>query len=120
MVKKNILETATTYTLSDFQNYKLAESYKKLYQGTTLENQLRVNEKINKRIYNLSIKQLTQNFFTVWTEIINEMTELIYDNSKNKDFRNYMVILTKNQRIIYVGIMFIFLSVASYFIFATS
>ena len=98
----------------------MAESYKKLYEGTTLANKVRVEEKMNKRIYNLSLKELFSNFFTVWTDVVNDMTELVYDDKKNKDFRNYMVILTKNERIMYIGIMFIILSMAIYFIFATS
>jgi len=119
MKQTNILENASTYTLSDFQNYKLAESYQKLYEGTALENKKREQNKFDKRIYNLSMKELFDNFFTTWTNIINEMTQLIFSDN-NKDFKEYIIILTKQQRIIYVGIMFILLSMASYFIFASS
>ena len=120
MPKENILENAETYTLSDFQKFKLAESYKKLYSNTILENQKRIDEKYNKRIYNLSIKKLFENFFTIWTYIINEMTELIYDPNNNRDINNYIIILTKDNRILYVGIMFILLSLIMYFIFLTN
>ena len=106
-MRTDILENANTYTLSDFQKLKLAESYKKLYSDTIFENAQRKQEKFDKRIYNLSLKSLFENFFTVWTQIINEMTDLIYDNNNNKSWNNYIRILTKNERIIYIGIMFL-------------
>lgn len=119
MVRKDILEDSSTYTLSDFQKLKLAESYKKLYKNTIRENKKREEEQFNKRVYNLSLKTLFQNFFTVWTNIVNETTELVYDSSRNKNWNNYIVILTKDDRIIYVGIMLIIISIFSYFIFLT-
>jgi len=118
-MRRDILENANTYTLSDFQKLRLAESYRKLYSDTILENKQRKQEKYDKRIYNLSIKNLFENFFTVWTQIINEMTDLIYDNDNNKSWNNYIRIFTKNERIIYVGIMFVFAGLIMYFIFLT-
>jgi len=119
MVKENILENAETYTLSDFQKLKLAESYKKLYENTIFENKKRQQEKYNQRVYNLSLKSLFENFFTNWVYIINEITELIYDPQNNKNINNYIIILTKDNRIMYVGMMFIFVSLICYFIFLT-
>ena len=118
-MRKDILENANTYTLSDFQKLKLAESYQKLYSDTILENANRKKEQYDKRIYNLSIKNLFENFFTVWTQIINEMTTLMYDNDNNRSWNNYIIILTKNDRIIYVGIMFVLIGLVMYFIFLT-
>jgi hypothetical protein len=118
-MRKDILENANTYTLSDFQKLKMAESYKKLYSDTILENANRKKEQYDKRIYNLSIKDLFENFFTVWTQIINEMTTLMYDNDNNRSWNNYLRVLAKNDRIIYVGIMFVFVGLIMYFIFLT-
>jgi len=120
-MKKDILENANTYTLSDFQKLKLAESYKKLYSNTILENAQRKKEQYDKRIYNLSLKNLFENFFTVWTQIINEMTTLMYDNdnNNNRSWNNYISILTNSDRIIYVGIMFMLIGLILYFIFLT-
>jgi hypothetical protein len=118
-MRKDILENANTYTLSDFQKLKLAESYKKLYSDTILENENRKKKQYDKRIYNLSIKDLFENFFTVWTQIINEMTTLMYDNDNNRSWNNYLRVLVKNDRIIYVGIMFVFVGLIMYFIFLT-
>ena len=118
-MRKDILENANTYTLSDFQKLKLAESYQKLYSDTILENEKRKKEQYDKRIYNLSIKNLFENFFTVWTQIINDITILLYDDDNNKSWNNYLRILTKNDRTIYVGIMFVFIGLIMYFIFLT-
>lgn len=119
MTRQNILENANTYTLSDFQKLKLAESYKKLYTNTVLENKKRQEAQYNKRIYNLSLKSLFEQFFTVWTHIISEITELIYDDNNNKDWNNYIIIFTKEGRIIFVGIMFVLVALIMYFIFLT-
>lgn len=119
MTRSDILEDASVYTLSDFQKLQLAKSYKKLYTNTILENEKREQAKYNKRVYNLSMKNLFENFFTTWTYIVNEMTELVYDDSNNKNVNNYIIILTKDDRIIYVGIMFILISLIVYFIFLT-
>ena len=116
MTKENILENAETYSLSDFQKLKLAESYKTLYENTIFENKKRQEEKYNKRVYNLSMKTLFENFFTNWTYIINEITELMYEPANSKDINNYIIILTKDNRILYVGMMFIILSIILYFI----
>ena len=105
--------------MSDFQKLKLAESYKKLYSDTVLENDKRKKQQYDKRIYNLSLKDLFENFFTVWTQIITEMTTLIYDNDNNKSWNNYIILFTKNDRIIYVGIMFVLVGLILYFIFLT-
>ena len=48
------------------------------------------------------------------------MTTLIYDNQNNRNINNYIIILTKDNRILYVGIMFILLSIICYFIFLTT
>jgi len=120
IMNKNILDNKNTYTLSDFENQKLADSYEKLYSNTILENKKLKDQKYNKRIYNLSIKTLFENFFTNLTYIINEMTTLIYDNKNNRNINNYIIILTKDDRILYVGIMFILLSIICYFIFLTT
>jgi len=118
-MRKDILENANTYTMSDFQKLKLAESYKKLYSDTVLENDKRKKQQYDKRIYNLSLKDLFENFFTVWTKIITEMTTLIYDNDNNKSWNNYIILFTRNDRIIYVGIMFVLVGLILYFIFLT-
>jgi hypothetical protein len=120
-MRKDILENANTYTLSDFQKLKLAESYKKLYSDTILENKKREKQQYDKRIYNLSLKDLFENFFTVWTHIINDMTTLMYDNDNenNRSWNNYISILMKHDRIIYVGIMFVLIGLILYFIFLT-
>jgi len=119
MTRNNILEDSSVYTLSDFQKLQLAKSYKKLYSNTILENKKREEQKYNKRVYNLSMKSLFENFFSTWTFIVNEMTELMYDDNNNKNINNYIIILTKNDRIIYVGIMLVLISIILYFIFLT-
>ena len=63
-MNNNVLQSADTYTMSDFQKQQLAEYYKKLYSNTIYENEKLEKEKYNKRVYNLSLKTLFENFFT--------------------------------------------------------
>lgn len=116
----NIINSGSDFTRSDYEKMKIAESYRKLYEMSNVENSRRMKETYDKRVYNLSFKDLFDNFFTVWTAIINEMTVLVNDDSKNKDFRNYMIILSKDDRLLYIGLMMIVLSLMLYFIFFTS
>lgn len=118
-MSKNVLESDTTFNLSDYSKLKLAESYKKLYENSILENQRREENKEKERVYNLSFKDLSVNFFTIYTNILNELTSLAHDKSKNKDFQNYFEIFTKGNRLVYIGIGFILLSMIIFFIFST-
>ena len=119
-MSKNVLEADTTLNLSDYSKLKLAESHKKLYEGSILENEARLDKKKEERVYNLSFKDLSSNFFTTYTNIINEMTSLAHDKEKNKDFQNYYDILIKGNRLIYIGLGFIILSLIIFFIFSSS
>ena len=117
---KNILEQDTEFNLSDYSKFKLAQSYKKLYETGILENKNRKTEKYDKRVYNLSFKDLFNNFFVVCTKILNELTELIHDDKENKTFRNYMIIFSKDDRLVYVGVGLILFSLIIYFISTTT
>lgn len=119
-MSKNVLEADTTLNLSDYSKLKLAESYKKLYEGSIIENDARRDRKEQERVYNLSFKDLSSNFFTTYTNILNEMTTLAHNKEKNKDFQNYYEILIKGNRLIYIGLGFIILSLIIFFIFSSS
>jgi len=117
---KNILDQGTEFDLSDYSKYKLAQSYKKLYENSILENKNQIKEKYDKRVYNLSFKDLFNNFFVICTKILNELTELIHDDKENKTFRNYVIIFSKEDRLVYVGVGLILFSLIIYFISTTT
>lgn len=117
--KINLLNNNSIYSLSDYQQLQLAKSYNKIYDKTIKENKNNIIENENNRIYNLSLKTLGINFFTNWTNIINDIVELINNNNK-KNFSDYMNIIVKNDRLIYFGLMLVLISFIIFFVSSTS
>lgn len=80
--------------------------------------------------YNLSLKQILDNFLLTWNDIINEIINLHTKMSKKKNtywWNNIKQILasiiditTKGDRLIYVGIMLIIISFFIYFLLISS
>ena len=119
MSNNNLLNNQNIIGLSDYQQLKLAESYKELYSKSIDENKKEIKIKDDNKIYNISLKTLGINFFTTWTNILNKLIKLI--NNKNKNtFSDYMKIIVKNDRLIYVGIMFVLISLLIFFVSSTS
>lgn len=119
MKSESVIPNNYALSLSDYQQLKLTDAYNKLIEKSREINDKKKKKRFDKRIYNLSFKEIGENFFTTWVTIINEMTELIYDKDNNKKYQNYMNILVKNDRIIYVGIFLVLLSLFLFFIFLT-
>ena len=110
----NILKNESSISLNDYEKYKLSEQYNTLFSNSKLENEKNIEEKINNRFYNLSLKQILQNLSKTLIKIINELS--IFFEKKNKDYQELIIIFTKEDRMIYVGILFIILSLSIYFI----
>jgi hypothetical protein len=61
-----------------------------------------------KEFINYTISQVVYKFFNVWIEIFNEII--------NKNGSNIIEILIKDDRLIYIGVMFIFISIILYYV----
>lgn len=111
----NILKNESIITLNDYEKYKLNEEYNKLYTNSKIGTTELKEDKENKRFYNLSLKNVFDNLITTIVIIINELTVYIRDKDKlsNKDL---IEIFTKDDRLIYVGIFLIILSLLLFFI----
>ena len=80
--------------------------------------------------YNLSLKQILDNFLLTWNDIINEIINLHTKMSKKKKtywwnnikqiLASIIEITTKGDRLIYVGIMLIIISFFIYFLLISS
>ena len=87
--------------------------------------------------YNLSLKDLLDKFLSTWNKIINEVINIYKNISKNQKnqqnqkkgywwdilkllFFNIISIITKEDRLIYVGIMLIIISFFLYFLLISS
>lgn len=115
----NILNSDGEFKYSNLQELKMAQEYQDLKNMSDTVNELNKEGKKKEKIYNLSLKDLGINFLSTWTNIINELTNIIYNEKKNKDFNNYLNIFVINDRLLYVGLMFIFISLFLFFVTST-
>ena len=121
---------------SDYQNLLSLEERKIIDKLNNVSNDTKKYLKKNKEFYNISLKELFDNFLKTWNEIIIEFLQ-IYNKNKNKNqnilfknrywwnnFKNIMsellYILTKKDRLIYVGFMLIIISFFMYFLLISS
>jgi hypothetical protein len=112
--RKNILKDEFTLNKSDYEKLKQSQQYNELYSKQYQENEKQKEIKENKNIYNMSIYTLIKNSSKVSMDILEDLT--IYISQKNKNLNNFFIIFTKDDRLIYVGILFIILSFSLWFI----
>ena len=115
----NILKNESIITLNDYEKYKLNEEYNKLYTNSKIETTELKEEKENNRFYNLSLKKVFDNLITNIVIIINELTVYIKDKDKLSK-QDLIEIFVKDDRLIYVGIFLIIISLLLFFIKTSS
>jgi len=109
----NILKYNNLMTLSEFDKMLIAKQYQKLY-GMTRDTNIIEQEKFeNNKFMNLSINEIVNNFTKVMMELIHEIPK-----AYEEETLNYQM-FTRDDRINYVGIFFILLSVLLYFIYVS-
>ena len=103
--EKYVLKNKFNFNYSDYQKLKLAEQYNELYTKQFTENT--ENEKIveNKKIYNLSLNDLFKNTSVTLSDLLNDL--VIYYNQEHKTLNEFILIFSKQQRLIYLGIIII-------------
>ena len=103
--EKRVLKNNFNFNYSDYQKLKIAEQYNELYTKQFTENT--ENEKIveNKKIYNLSLNDLFKNTSVTFSSLLNDL--VIYYNQDHKTLNEFILIFTKQQRLIYLGIIII-------------
>ena len=103
-----------TINMSDFNKLKNAQQLNKLYSQQFNENEKLKEQKINKNLYNLSFHKLIENFSIVLMDIINDISAFI--NSNNKSINSFMIIFIVKERLLYIGILLLLISLALWFI----
>jgi len=110
---QNVLQSGTELKYSDYQNYELAKAYNQLYSMTeTANNQAEINKK-EKRVYNLSLNDLYQNFFTVITNVLNDVVSWLSKGDKN--INDLIEIFIKEDRLMYMGMLLVLISFLMHF-----
>jgi hypothetical protein len=110
----NILKNESIITLNDYEKYKLNEEYNKLYTNSNIANNEINEKKYNERFYNLSLKDIFNNLIKTLVDILNDLSN--YIENKNKDKIELLEIFIKKERLIYVGVFLIIISLMLFFI----
>ena len=106
------------YTLSDYQQFRLAQQNQKLYNISNRANEKMFQKKIDERIYNLSISKIGKNFTVNLLDILNDLVSFIYkliNKEEEFNFNKLVSIFIKDERLIYSGILLVLLSLFIYF-----
>jgi hypothetical protein len=109
-------------TMSDFQKVILNAQHKKLVEKSRKETQDRIENSLKKNLLNLSIHNLYTNINHVMIMVLNEFTILL-KNKKQIDedfFKQIFMILTKNDRLFYVGIVFCIIGICIFILQSSS
>jgi len=103
--EKYVLKNNFNFNYSDYQKLKLAEQYNELYSKQFTTNM--ENEKIveNKKIFNLSLNDLFKNTSVTLSDLLNDL--VIYYNQDHKTLNEFILIFTKQQRLIYLGLILV-------------
>jgi hypothetical protein len=114
-----ILKDKYTLTYSDYEKQKIAEQYNKLYLQSKEENEARNRLKVNKKIYNLSLKELVSNASLVYMNVLNELIIFFTNPSEKKDWNAFAHIFVKSENMIYIGLLLVLVAFALWLIQVT-
>jgi len=114
----SILKDDFLITKNDYEKEMINRQYNQLYFNSMNDSNKLQKESESKIIYNLSIKEIFQNMSNTLIKIINEFSILLKNEDKN--YNKYIEILIKDDRMIYIGIIFIILGLIIFFIFTSS
>ena len=106
----NVLKNDYTLNYTDYEKLKMAEQYNKLYNEIYKKNVEEVVLNDNKKIYNLSFNVLFKNASKVYIDILNELSIYFSDKNKDKNLNKLGLILTKEENMLYIGLLILMLS----------
>ena len=112
--RKNVLKDEFTLEKSDYEKLKNSQQENEIKSLQYQENEKAKVIKENKNIYNMSIYSLFKRLSKVSMEIMEDVT--IYISQKDQNINNFFIIFTKDDRLIYVGILLLILSFSLWFI----
>ena len=111
MDNKNILKEKNIFTENDYEKMMITRQYNKLYELSQDENNKKKEEYDNKKFYNLSFSQLGTNLSLTFMDMLNEFSIYMREEPENRDINNFFIIITKEGRLIYVGLILIIASI---------
>lgn len=119
MTRTFVKTNSTNLAYSDYQKLK---SQNKLFLKNKEENIRLINQKKNKELFNLSLRDISKNFSNTFINMLNDLV-LVIDkyfikktNTSNDSLINdIFLIFIIEERLIYSGIFFILLGMFFYF-----
>ena len=114
----NVLKQDYTIDYSNYEKLKIAEQYNKLYSNTYEVNKNKYTLEANNKVFNIDTKNFLKKSSQVYINIINDIS--LYLASNDKSLNKLGIIFTKNDNLIYIGILFIILSFFLWLIDITS
>ena len=106
----NILKSEYPLSYTKYDNLKISEQYNKLYSNTYNENNSNIELNENKKIYNLSFKDLIYNSIPVYNKLLNDLAKYFSNENNDKSFNKLGLILTNNDNLLYIGILILVIS----------
>ena len=116
----NILKKDFTLNYSDYEKLKIAEQYNKLYSDIYEQNKSDVTSNENKKIYNLSLSELVNNSGKVYINLLNDIAIFFSTENKDKTINKLGLVLTKEQNLLYIGLLILILAFFLWIIQVTS
>jgi hypothetical protein len=106
----NVLKKDFTLNYTDYEKLKIAEQYNRLYSNIYNTNKENVEINENKKIYNLSINDLVKKSGSVYIKLLNDISIFFSKNNPDKSINKLGLIITKDDNLLYIGVMVLFLS----------
>ena len=105
----NILKKNLSLDYTDYEKLKINEQYNRLYLNAYNENKKEIEIKENTKIYNLSFTELLKKSITVYIGLLNDIS-VLFDRNSTVTFNKIGIILTKNDNLMYIGILIFILA----------
>lgn len=106
----NVLKKPYTLNYTDYEKLKISEQYNRLYSNVydTNKSNIEINE--NKKIYNLSLNDLVNKSGGVYINLLNDLSIYFSKNNNDKSINKLGLIITKEDNLLYIGVLVLFLS----------
>ena len=106
----NVLKKNFTLNHTDYEKLKIAEQYNKLYSNIYDVNKKNAEVYENKKIYNLSLSELINKSGTVYINLLNDLSIYFSKDNNDKSINKLGLIFTKEDNLLYIGVMILFAS----------
>jgi hypothetical protein len=106
----NVLKKDYTLDYTDYEKLKIAEQYNKLYTNIYDSNKKSVIDNDNKKIYNMSLYSLAKKSSDVYIKLVNDLSNYFSNENPEKDINKLGLIITKDDNLLYVGILILILA----------